>query len=283
MVIIDSQVHIWAPDNPMRPRPPLDFTLFPPGEIHDQEPLDRVRLLKQMDAAGVDKAILVPPLWEGHRNDLAIEAAVLHPDRFAIMGKLPMHAPEYSLPRLADWRRIPGMLGLRLAFTDERDRPMLADGSLDWLWPEAERLGIPIMLLPPRQLHHVAVVAARFPGLKLVIDHLGVTRLQDRDLDATLGPSVALARYPNVAIKLSGLPCFSSEPYPFRNIHEAVRRVVEAYGPHRCFWGTDLTRLLLKCSYREAVTMVTEEMDFLSEIDKEWIMGRGLAAWLDWS
>jgi L-fuconolactonase len=52
------------------------------------------------------------------------------------------------------------------------------------------------------------------------------------------------------------------------------------YGPHRVFWGIDLTRL--RGSYRQAVTLFTEELDFLSDIDTTWIMGRGIAEWLGW-
>lgn len=54
-----------------------------------------------------------------------------------------------------------------------------------------------------------------------------------------------------------------------------IHRVVETYGPQRVFWGTDLTRL--PCPYRQAVTLFTEEVDFLSPADQEWIMGRGIA------
>jgi len=59
-----------------------------------------------------------------------------------------------------------------------------------------------------------------------------------------------------------------------------MHRVVEAYGPRRVFWGTDLSRL--PCSYRQAVTLFTEELGFLSNDDQGWIMGRGLADWLGW-
>jgi predicted TIM-barrel fold metal-dependent hydrolase len=197
------------------------------------------------------------------------------------MGKLPEHTPEYSAPRLAGWKKQPGMLGLRITFSEEQ-RPWLADGTVDWLWPEAERHQIPIMVLASGQLHHLAPIAMRYPDLKLIIDHIGVSRALDEQVAESIGPTLALARFPNVAVKVSSLPCFSTEPYPFRNLHEVIRRVVEAYGPHRCFWGSDLTRLLLKCTYREAVTMFTEELDFLSDIDKEWIMGRALAEWLGW-
>ena len=59
-----------------------------------------------------------------------------------------------------------------------------------------------------------------------------------------------------------------------------VRRVVDAFGPERCFWGSDLSHL--PCPYREVVTLFTEEMKTLSARELEWIMGRGLAEWLDW-
>jgi len=46
------------------------------------------------------------------------------------------------------------------------------------------------------------------------------------------------------------------------------------------FWGTDLSHL--PCPYEQAVTMFTEELKDLSASDKDWVMGRGLAEWLDW-
>ena len=61
-----------------------------------------------------------------------------------------------------------------------------------------------------------------------------------------------------------------------------IRRVVDAFGPQRTFWGTDLSRLVHKCSYREAVTFFTEELTFLSQEDREWIMGRAIAECLGW-
>ena len=46
------------------------------------------------------------------------------------------------------------------------------------------------------------------------------------------------------------------------------------------FWGTDLSRL--DCTYRQSITMFTEEMPWLSDDDKEWIMGRGVCEWIGW-
>jgi hypothetical protein len=66
MVIIDAQVHVWGPDTPERPWPPDGA-----ANAHRSVPLGKDELLRGMDAAGVDRVVIVPPSWEGDRNDLA--------------------------------------------------------------------------------------------------------------------------------------------------------------------------------------------------------------------
>ena len=89
-----------------------------------------------------------------------------------------------------------------------------------------------------------------------------------------------LARHRNIAVKASALPCYSTEAYPFADVHPHIRRVYDAFGPRRMFWGTDWTRL--PCPWRPAVTLFTEELTWLSSSDKERIMGKAICEWLDW-
>ena len=63
---------------------------------HCPTPLGKDELLRDMEAADVDHAIIVSPSWEGARNDLAMEAALLHPDRFAVMGRLAIERPRVA-------------------------------------------------------------------------------------------------------------------------------------------------------------------------------------------
>jgi L-fuconolactonase len=275
MLIVDSQVHIWAADAPERP--------WPSGRAHQAhrpQPFSKDDLLEEMDGAGVSRVVIVPPSWEGDRNDLALEAARLHPDRFAVMGRLAVERPE-SRARVAEWKRQPGMLGLRFTFHTAVQRPWLTDGTADWLWPAAEKAGLPVMVFVPGSIPQAEAIAARHPGLRLVIDHLALP-LDRKDAAAfeDLPKLLALARLPNAAVKASALPCYSTEPYPYRGLHKYIRQVHDAFGPRRMFWGTDLTRL--PCSYRQAVTLFSEELTWLSESDREWIMGRGVAEWLGW-
>ncbi|MGE0538590.1 MAG: amidohydrolase [Dehalococcoidia bacterium] len=268
MQVVDAQVHIWSGHTPTRPphRPVPDFT--------------QAELIREMDEAGIDAAVLHPPGWDPNAPELANEAVRQYPDRLAILGKFPLDRPE-SRDLIDGWKQQPGMLGLRFTFLDPQPRTWLSDGMIDWLWPAAERAGVPIALLAGDFLPTVGQIAERHPGLKLIVDHLGrVGRTQDEAGFANLDELLALARYPNVAVKATGAPSYSSKPYPYRNIHGYLRRIYDAFGPERMFWGTDITRM--PCSWRQCVTMFTEELPWLSASDKDLIMGRALCTWLDW-
>jgi L-fuconolactonase len=275
MVIVDSQVHIWAADTPSRP--------WPPGKAdraHRPVPLSREEVLGEMDAAGVARAILGPPSWEGDRNDLSLEAARLNPDRFGVMGRLTLTDPA-SEQQLRNFRDQPGMLGFRFTFHREDQKPWLTNGAADWLWPAAEQAQVPLMIMPTGSLPLIAEISERYPQLRLIIDHLALSsKRRDAECFADIPALLPLARCPNVAVKVSALPTYTTEAYPFQGIHKYIRQVYDAFGPERMFWGSDVSRL--RCSYRECITLFTEELDWLTDADKASIMGGGISKWLNW-
>ena len=273
MSIVDSQVHIWAASTPERPWPARH-------QPHKPEPITAQDLLREMDAAEVDACVPVPPSWEGERNDVCLAAAQKYPRRFAVMGRLDVDTPE-SRAKIATWRKQPGMLGLRFTMHRPFLRPLLTEGRIDWLWPEAEKAGVPVMALALHSdMHLIDRVAERHPRLKLTIDHLGLTTGKGAEAFQHLDNVLALAKRPNVAVKVSCLPHYATDAYPFRQLQPYIRRVYEAFGPKRMFWGSDLSRL--PCSYRQSLTYMSEEIPWLTAGDKEWILGRGLCDWLGW-
>jgi predicted TIM-barrel fold metal-dependent hydrolase len=275
MIIIDSQVHIWAPETPAKPYARVDAST-----PHRATPLGHEELLREMDGAGVQRCVLVPPTWEDDRNDTSIEAATRYPDRFAVMGKIKLTAPQ-SRALMPTWKNQPHMLGVRLVFNQGRSKQWLEDGTADWFWDAAERYDVPVMAFAPNAVPKLGEVAERHPGLRMIIDHMGLSSaLHGKSLEAAVANTLRLSRLPNVAVKVSALPCYVDEAYPFPTLHPLVRRVVDAFGPQRCFWGTDLSHL--PCPYKQVVTLFTEEMKSLSSSELEWIMGRGLAEWLNW-
>ena len=274
MLIVDSQVHIWGANTPERPWPKR-------SNPHRAEPFGADELLGAMNAAGVDRVAIVPPSWEGDRNDLALAAAQAHPNRFAVMGRLDPQSPA-SRGMLATWRKQPGMLGLRFNVYSPVLKPLLIEGHLDWVWREAEQYDVPIyVLVTHAMVHLIDAIAERHPRLKLVMDHMALTG-HDKDEKAfhDFDQVLAIARRPNVAAKISALPSYSTDKYPYPSLHPYMRKAYDAFGPKRLFWGTDISRSPIP--YRQQITLFTEELPWLAGEDLEWVMGRGVCEWLGW-
>jgi predicted TIM-barrel fold metal-dependent hydrolase len=202
------------------------------------------------------------------------------------MGRIALQDPQFAT-QLPTWRRQPGMLGIRLGLQSDVQKAWLRDGTADWFWPAAEKAGLPVMFLAPGQLSLFAAIAERHPGLKLIIDHMGLessnraTRVSD--IPAAIAQAVALAKYSNVSVKMSGAPGNSEEAYPYHDMRDHLQRVFDAYGPERCHWASDMTNSFGLLSYRQRITHFTDELPFLSQGDKDWVMGRAILARLNWA
>ena len=199
MLIVDAQVHIWTSGTPVH--------------IHRQvSHYTKDELLRDMDEAGVDGVLLHPPSWDPKANEIAIEAAKQHPDRLGVLGFFDV--TDKSNQKVIDaWKAQPEVLGLRFAFLRPGEENRLVDGSAEWVWTAAEKAGMPVGLLAPNRSKVVGEIAAKHPNLKILIDHMGCPRSTVDDASfAHIEDLVALAKYPNVAIKATGAPSYSSEP-----------------------------------------------------------------------
>jgi predicted TIM-barrel fold metal-dependent hydrolase len=271
MFIVDSQIHIWE-----NGKMSAHHRQIPTYDVNDA--------LKEMKEAGVDAAVIHPPSSLGEAvNVQAVEAAKAYPDKFCILGHFDLQAPN-GREIVKNWRRRPGMIGFRFTFNQPSQKSWWTDGSLDWFWAACQEEKLPVGLLAGGHMAAFGKIAERYPGLKLHIDHYGRagggSGVTDDAAFADLSEMLALAKLPNVAVKISGVPSYSSQPYPYRNVQEYTRQIIDAFGPQRCFWGTDITRM--PCSYRQCVTMFTEEMPWLKGKDLELVMGRAVCEWLGW-
>ena len=86
-----------------------------------------------------------------------------------------------------------------------------------------------------------------------------------------------MARYPNLAVKASAFPCYTDTPYPHAGlVQDSILRLLDAFGPERTFWGTDITRSPV--TYHQHVELFTKH---ISSIPPE-VMGESLCRWLGW-
>ena len=269
MPIVDSHIHLW--ENAGGPLPQRPRFTYPEA-------------LPLMDEAGVDIVIDCPPIWDPASPDYAIEAHRAHPTRFFAHGWIDLLEPD--APRhLREYLARPGVIGMRFMTASPKAPPGETstmsrirwpnDNSLDWFWQAMADSGKPLAVCGGAILPHVEAVARRHPELKLILDHFGAV---------TMGPGLTqlpgllgLAKLPNVAVKLSGGTGIFDEPYPVPSLAHEVRRLYDAFGPERLFWGTDVTRM--KLNWRQCITAYTEHMSWLSAADLALIMGNGFLKW----
>lgn len=282
MFVVDSQVHIWKEETPERP--------WVPGARerirlngHREEPFSYEECLAMMDGAGVARALIVPPSWEGDRIDYALEACAAHPDRFGIMARVPQNKPEEGAALMREFADNPYVKGTRLTFHRPVDRNWMIDGTCDWYWPLAEELGLPTMVHAPIWKAELGAIADRHPGLRIIIDHMGImARCVDDAIGYWVQETADLHERPNIHVKLSAIPGYSTHPFPNLNIERYVRLMVDEMGPERCFWGTDITRLTGHgLTYRDAIEQFTKHFSFTTD-ELEQIMGRGICDCLGW-
>jgi predicted TIM-barrel fold metal-dependent hydrolase len=271
-MIVDTHVHVWNAETETTPWRAAWREFAPRASLSVDV------LLAEMDAAGVDRAAVIPPEWDLGGNELVFAAAEAHPDRLIAMPALSLRSPDASV-QLESWRTRPGFGGLRQIFLKSPKYSPLTDGSAEWLWRAADDFGLGVMVWMPNQFEELGTVVAQYPNIRFAVDHLNLAmRPSPAELDSAVEALVGLAHHANLAVKVSALPTLVSDDYPFPAIHGTVRTLVRAFGVDRVFWGSDFARLT--SGYPGAVRMMREIG--LRDTDYDAVMGGSFIHWANW-
>jgi predicted TIM-barrel fold metal-dependent hydrolase len=276
MPIIDSQVHAYEANTPKRP---WHHTPNWPDHVTGDE------MVAAMDKVGVDGAIFISAfsLYQ-YDASYAVEVARAHPDRMAIIKPVDPDDPAVD-DVIAEWKKTPGTVGIRIMLTKENKRDPKHPG-LDRIAKSAVRHDFPVNVLCWDNLDAATTLFDRHPDTRFILDHLGI--LQPRVPPAPAEPwadlpkVLDLAKRKNLVIKVSGACTLSKQPYPFDDIWEPLARVFDAWGFERCLWGTDWTRAFAVVNYENAVKPFVETKR-LSDSERAMLMGGACAKAYGWS
>jgi predicted TIM-barrel fold metal-dependent hydrolase len=276
MVTIDAQVHAYERDHPGRP---WAGHLQGPPEVTGDD------MVAAMDAVGVNGALLVSP-WTMYRDDAsyAVEVHRRHSDRFALVAPIDFKRPAPA-EAVRAWAATPGAVGVRLICW-QAPPGGAANAGIAAVLTAAGHAGLPVCVLSWGRMSFVAELARGHPDTTIVVDHLGLVQTMvpppPAEPFADLASVLALARLPNVAIKVTGACTLSHQPYPFDDLWEPLARIIDAFGVERLMWGTDWTRALAHCSYHEAVAAFRDS-DRLTEGERAELMGGTVHRIFGWS
>ncbi len=264
-MITDAQVHLWEASRPDRP-------WAPDADAHLPEPMTAERMMGLMDEAGIDRAVISPAGLLPDRSPVyALEAAAKYPKRFRVM---PWFLPLKQFDQLPKWMDTPGVCSLRLSLNEGKHMQMLADGGLEPLWTVCERQNIPVALFRRDGLGVAEDAIRNHPGMSVIIDHFNWAT-EDADRERKMQEMEALAKYPNVYIKVSSLPKLTKSPPPYPDFEPLIRRVHAAYGAKRLMWGSDQTQIMAikNGSYRDNLDMIrVSAAKYLPKEDIEWML-----------
>jgi predicted TIM-barrel fold metal-dependent hydrolase len=265
-MILDSHVHAWE-RWPYRPPVP--------------DPESRARAgqaLHEMDAAGVGRAVLIcAAIGDNPRNaDYAFAAAARHPGRFIVFPDLECRwSPEYQAPgaaaRLAAALARRRFAGFTLYPTEAEDGSWLTgpEGRAFFALAAEHRL-IASLSLMPHQMPAAGRRAGLFPDLVLLchhMGHLGPRSAATPDAEALV---CALARHPNVFVKVSGMGNVAApgDEYPYAGLAWITAALRDRFGAGRLVWGSDYPVSRRHMTYAQTLALVRRHGPFTAaELD----------------
>ena len=196
-MIVDSHLHLWQADADY-PNPAVT-AVSPVCDV----PL---ALLEQyMEEYGIDRAVIVQPLYPGEDNSFIADCAASNPDRFAAVCVVDPRQSDAAI-RLEHWVRQRKCRGLRLRPIIAEEAACFGDASTFPIWEFAQQAQVVISVLGDySHLANVKQLALKFPDVRIVVDHLA----HPPDVaPESCGALLGLSECPNVFMKISGLASF---------------------------------------------------------------------------
>lgn len=241
--IVDAQVHL-------APAPTLDA------------------LTSALNALGI-AAVMFDELWgrdEQGRSTPSIElgddayrpfsplaqaAALQNPRRFSYVQRVTRRDPSVSR-FIADRAALPGCRAVRIVLQDRHERASFVDGEYDDILSGAQRALLPVMVLSRDCGALLSGAAGRFPLLNFIADHCGWIKTVGQWEDV-----LALGRFPNVYLKWShAYRAFGRPERADTDVQHAFERALNAFGPPRMLWASDITHEESLSSWAELLAFV---------------------------
>ncbi len=262
MRIIDPHVHVWKND-PQFP--------WARERNHPREDATPEMLLDLMEENGVEKTVIVQVIHYMWDNSYAADAIKRYPNKF--MGVCRINPEDPAAPEhLTKWTEDHGFHGVRLSPSTGPDGDWFTGPLMPPIFRCAEQLGVPMLILTKAErLPDLIPLIEQHPNLNIVIDHMADC---PPDEPEKLQLLLDLAKFPHIYVKISHTWSISKESYPWKDTHEQVKKVYHTFGGQRIMWGTDWPVCLSRATYAQTLSVVRDEMDFFTQEDTEWVLGK---------
>ena len=271
LATIDIHPHIIAGDMRRYPRAPLGGKQ---SNWSQTRPVSLEEMIAAMDQAGVRKAAIVQAsTCYGHDNSYVADAVAAHPQRFTGVFSADVLASD-ARETMRYWRdrKLTGMRLFTFGTTMSEQASWLDDPKSYPAWDYAGETGLSICLqMSANGLPQLTAMVERFPEVKVVLDHAARPQLEDGPPYAAAASLFALARYPNVYLKLT--PRVFNEAKKGEATPETFfAKLVAEFGAARLAWGSNYPSS--EGTFPELLALARKSLSSLPQQDQDWIFAK---------
>jgi len=268
-LLIDTHLEVWTLD----PKFPFAHPERPNLKVPMAAPIENQ--VEQMKDFGLRYAVLINPRFFGWDNSYISYSLHKYPKLFVAHGLLNPEDPK-AADRLRYWVREHGFQGMRFSPIYHPQSTWLNSKDLYPLWKEAERLqAVFNFYILPHQMPMLEDMAGRFPGVKIVIDHLGKPDLKLADPWPEFRKMFVLKKFPQVWVSASEPYELSlTKEYPYRDTIPYFKATYEEFGGKQLIWGTGYPRPRWELPMDKELEFVDKFLDFYTTEDRALLLGK---------
>lgn len=262
--IYDSHVHVWEHNSRFH------FAVGAKVPAEDAGPEELLRLMAQN---GIAKTVIIQVIHYRYDNSYLADVLRKYPNKF--VGVCRVDPLDPAAPDRLSQLTEHGFQGVRLSPAGDATGDWIRGPLMAPLWKRCADLDVPMTLLAPiTRVEDIAPLVEKHQNLTVVIDHMADCPVDQPDKLRSL---LNLARYPKVFVKISHTWSLSKQSYPWLDAQELAKRLYDRFEARRLMWGTDWPIAKQRATYRQRLTVVRDQMSFLNEDDKRWILSDTVA------
>lgn len=230
-------------------------------------------LRQRLQAAGVDQAVLVQAAPTIAETEFLLEIAEGTPEIAGVVGWFDFEA-DTAVEDLAALCKSPWLKSVR---------PMIQDiADPDWmLKPELDAAFRALLdhdicfdaLVLPRHLKQLQSLLARYPDLRVIVDHGAKPLIAQGVIEDWAEDMKAIADSGQIYCKLSGLLTEAGPDWTAESVRPYVKHLLKSFGPERLVWGSDWPVLRLAGNYQGWFDLAQSYLTGLSGAERAAIFG----------
>lgn len=267
MLRIDAHQHFWNFD------PVRDIWITEDMSVIRRSflPTDLLPLLQQH---ALDGCVAVQADQSEEETAFLLHLASQYDFIKGVVGWIDLQADDI-VDRLDYYQSFPVLKGFRHILQGEEDRALMLKPAFKRGIAALQPYGFTYdILIFPDQLKYVVELLESFPEQRFVIDHLAKPRIRDKEIKEWEKDMAAIAVYPNVYCKVSGLVTEADwkhwRPEDFTPYLDCL---VKTFGTNRIMYGSDWPVCLVAASYEQTFCIIKEYFEKFPQKEQELIFG----------